>query len=623
MYERLNQRIIEYFSAEEFVSPVDWIPSNIRMDKDISARSSVIDMNLTPYLRDPLEAWNFIGRKREVTIVAIEQTGKSAAWVWGLIWSFKFIPCMSIVCYPSDDLAAEANSEKLNPLMRSVPSIKSQLDLPNSKTKDHYFLSNSISYFMGSGSRVTSKSARIRIGDELDDWILPGNINDLRKRARSFDDGLFFKVCSPTTENGLIWQEFLTSSQGYWHLRCQNCGELSIRSCDIFRLQFETEEVDGRSKCIAGSERLVCPKCKHSHAENLRRDMILGGDYIHKFPEKLDIHPGYQWGALASQWSDFDWENIANAQLLAGRSGNIRDQQYFDNSIRGLPFKQRAITSDQEAQLAKHETHDIPFDDMEILLMSIDTQDYGWKWEVRGFDIHSNRYLVDFGFCESLQLSEKERKTINDKRRAEAEISESPSGFTEVVTIEDVLSRQYHGIPVALGIIDEGGHRKIEVARFVEETAKLYAYKGDSYGRDKYRFSENQDKLILAHKRDYQSDLLYYLYTQNNKDNNYWYLLPDMPAEYYAELAAFKPDNKKRDGHYYENWDHGGRVHDYFDTSCMYLTLEEVAIDCLELSYFKHLKAEIIGYNNDSKPVENEKAKNTQSWLNKYNTMGG
>ena len=161
-----------------------------------------------------------------------------------------------------------------------------------------------------------------------------GIVKDARKRMRSFDDSLMILVCTPTVEQGPIWQEYLDSSQGVYHLRCQNCGELSIATNTLKHFQFECVLNDDDSKTYTeGSARIVCPACSHEHSSSDRERLIDQGGYIHKFPEKRSTKPGFQAGVLASKLSVFDWDQLAKIQLQCGRSADLKDRMYFANSI--------------------------------------------------------------------------------------------------------------------------------------------------------------------------------------------------------------------------------------------------------------------------------------------------
>lgn len=236
-----------------------------------------------------------------------------------------FSPSQSIIVYPSDNLASETNLTKIQPLMKYIPQLKKELDKPRSYRSDRYKFSTCVSYFQGAGSKLVSKSCQVAIGDEVDQWPVLGrldNVSDLKKRTRSYDASIMFLVCTPTEVNGKIWKSFLKSSQGYWHLRCQNCGQLSIRSCDIHNLQFQSVYDEQLKEHLVKPQtiRLVCPLCSHEHVQSQKGQMNRNGGYIHKIPERIIEAPGFQVGALASQLPALSWKVIAQAQLQARKT---------------------------------------------------------------------------------------------------------------------------------------------------------------------------------------------------------------------------------------------------------------------------------------------------------------
>ena len=129
----------------------------------------------------------------------------------------------------------------------------------------------------------------------MDQWPseFPQNLRDLEKRTRSYNASMMFIVCSPTTQQGHIYQNFMKSSQGYYTLRCKKCGELTMRSCDIQNLQFESTYNEALKTYLVkeGSERLVCPKCHHEHIEADKAWMIQNGAYVHLVPELVKTRP--------------------------------------------------------------------------------------------------------------------------------------------------------------------------------------------------------------------------------------------------------------------------------------------------------------------------------------------
>lgn len=205
--------------------------------------------------------------------------------------------------------------------MKHLPTLKDELTRPRVIRNDRIKLSNAVMYWQGSGSKIISKSCDCVVGDEVTEWDKshPQNVRDLEKRTRSFTSSMTFLVCTPSTINDDIWTNFLKGSQGYYTLKCQGCGELTMRSCDIHNLQFTSTYHDALRTYVVnkGSERLVCPKCGFEHTEDMKRKMILEGGYVHLIPELLRERPSFQIGALASQLPSLSWSEIAQAQLEA------------------------------------------------------------------------------------------------------------------------------------------------------------------------------------------------------------------------------------------------------------------------------------------------------------------
>ncbi len=601
----LNRASDESGSIAGYITPLEFAQSEISFTHDISARQEKFDLSLTPYLKDILEQWDFRGKgHREIVVMAAEQTGKSLSWQLGILWSFLYEPGLSMIVYPSDEKCDEINRAKLQPLMKSIPSLAAGLAEPKTKAKNRYNFPSFISYFQGAIERISAHSARIRIADEVDDWqqtegkIESPKLEDLKKRGRIFDDSLLVKVSSPKGESALIYPAFLDTSRGYWYLRCKGCGELTMRSCDVHNLQFECEIEEKNKRLIPGSERLICPKCKREHVYSERREMNINGGFIHKFPDLVGRRTGFQWGVLASQWESLSWSFIAEKQLLAGRSGNLRDQTDFDNSIRGLPFRPRRDNENEVEAIYKHCAEPPNPDTIEAVFLTADTQDDGWRWELRALDVNSNRYQLDYGNAVYIDLDDEKRKDVEAARKSEANLL--GQAYEPLKTLGDVLRGGWNGLPVTMCMVDEGGHRKPEVEAFVQANPRAFSYKGGWKGGfdsgKAWQWSKNQPKLILARRGDFQDALLYYLHFQKDVSNNYWFLMPreKLSQSYIEELLSVREKPSIREGHLRKNWDHEGRKHDFFDVSMMYLVLEDVAISELDISEFRRKKAEVL-----------------------------
>lgn len=544
--------IIQGTIPNSYREPASWAAEHITFTHDKDPIKGRLDLSISPYLVDPINAWELIPEQglKEVTVAAPEQGGKTLSWMCGLAWTLEHRQSLSLIYYTSDEKANKINEEKLDPILRGIPRCRELLELPNARTADRYRLGDNLVYFSGVGSRIASHSARHCIADELDDWRDEKGSNaliDLRKRTRTFPEALLFKVCTVkgSDTQSRIWREFKNSSQGYWHLGCLRCNAHSMRSCDVVNLQWE---LDAEERLIPESLRLICPKCGREHLQQEKLTMNRNGRYLHRHPELLASRPGFQWGALAVPFRESDFDRIAEAQLKAGKSGRLDDQIYFDNSIRGLPFKVRKLDDTGRAALKRH-TAPRPSDpELLFRFLSADTQDDCFYWVVRGIDKRSNSYLLNCGRAATVE------------------------------ELAEVWEMRHAGGKVICGIIDEGGHRLGEVRDFTATRPGMFTYKGNPRIGRNFTESETQKRLLLANPHHYHDHLLFHLYASTNKGNNYWFVHPELPPDYETQLTSWKPNPLVRNGNDLDKYHCPDGNDHYFDAEKMLLVL---------LDYFK------------------------------------
>lgn len=513
-----------------------------------------LDLARSPYLIDVLKAWELLPGQglKKLCAVGPQQTGKTLTWLGGLLWSLDMDPGTSLIYYTSEEVAKKINSHKVEPLLRNIPRFRDLLLLPRSHSAEAYHLAENTVYFGGVGSRIASFSARRLIADELDDWQFTKGtdpLKDLEMRSRAFSESLLVAVCTPKGATSRIWGLFKESSEGYYTLRCQGCGELTMRSCDIHNLQFATTD-DG--VLVPDSIHLVCPLCHHSHTEDLAERMVQQGGYIHRKPELLLTRPGFQWGALASLISpQLRWQNIAEAQLRAGKTGSLADQIYFDNSIRARPFKVRAVADQADGALRRNAVPLPEPDKIRFRFFSADTQDMKWYWIVRGVDQSFNSYLLATG--EAVTFAE----------------------------LTGAYTATYHGGKVNMGIIDEGGHRARQIRLWAAKQRGVMTYKGNPriQTEKNYKLSTEVKNLMLVREGYYRLLLLYTLYTPRREGACNWYVTQKLPKEYTEQMSDWRPNPQgKHKFEEFDLWISSGNDH-YFDCEKQMLAL---------LDYFRY-----------------------------------
>ena len=575
------------------VDIVSWVNENVNLADDVSAERNKVDFDLSPFLLEPLRQWEFSGLIREVAVCGIEQHGKTLLEALGVTYSMEHKPCSMLCVYPSDDLAADVNRTKYLPIVKHIPTLAAELERPRAARKDRYIFGASTMFFQGAGVKVMSRSCKIRVADEEDQYPVVKNLDaveDLRKRGRSYSESLLYRVCTPTEKTGSIWRAFLAGSRGWWTLRCKNCEELTMRSCDFNNFQFESEFDDERGLYLVkpDSIRLICPECKHEHTEADKAWMNKNGAYVHEFPERKELRPSFQFGALASQFHIMSWERIAEKILECGKRSDIKAHYELDNSFKGLPYSPRTVSADDCRHLQEHFYRPDqlpPAENIEMVFLVSDTQDDFSPTGVFALDVNDNLWLLQYDNITHLWLTEADRESLEH------------STGEPVRTVEDLLNGEFdiHGTKIRplFHVLDWRGHRQKEIAEYAQahKNALLYAGAGQRQ-LEPWKSSQKRRRLFYVSAATYQKQLIWSLYRHKDKTGDYLYLPEDLDGKYQQEIVSVQPDRTTKSGHLPENWkaEHD-QVHDAFDVCKMSYFARDIAFALLDPAKFRARKS--------------------------------
>ena len=73
----LLKNINDYFYIRNYVNPLEFAEHILTLEYDISSSRDCIDLNWTPYLKEPVFLLDYRGYKRELVLCLPEQMGKS------------------------------------------------------------------------------------------------------------------------------------------------------------------------------------------------------------------------------------------------------------------------------------------------------------------------------------------------------------------------------------------------------------------------------------------------------------------------------------------------------------------------------------------------------------------
>ena len=220
-----------------------------------------------------------------------------------------------------------------------------------------------------------------------------------------------------------------------------------------------------------------------------------------------------------------------------------------------------------------------------MVFMVADTQDDRSVVGIFALGVFDNLYLIESKEVQYLILTDEERVKINESRKQIAKEKGEP--YVPVETAEDMLNKEYLvengiGIKPMFCLIDRQGHRTKEIQYFAEKINNVMMYQGTYMTTSTWRMSDNNRKLILGAAKHWQSVLIYQLYTQKKRKENYLYFNPETTDDVIKQIVCVKPDPTKKFGDSPENWTpEGGAVHDWFDVVKMAYLAVDFAIQTM------------------------------------------
>lgn len=604
----LSDNILSFFNITDYKDILTFAVEDVDLSDDVSSAKDKVDLVNFPHMVEPLKHCVIEpDLRKEVVICFPEQMGKTLIEMIAILYNSSFNTLQSIITYPNEDLAVQTSQVKFIPLFKKVQQFKQDIEKPFAIRSDRLKLSNAIIHFQGAGRKIVSKSCKMVLGDECAVWETPNNVNnllELKKRTRSYNECLQLFVSTPRYKEDPFWRQFIQGSQGFYHLRCQNCGKLSIRSCDLYLLQFETvynEELK-QYVCIRGSERVVCPVCHHQHSEEDREAMVKQGGYIHLFPDRVKDYPTFQAGVLASLLNVHSWGTIADVQLSSGKTATLEDYMNFDNSYRALPYQQRDYNKQDESALKQHfyKPEDLKQEDIEAVIIAADTQDTFSVFAVMALTRQNNYFVIDMGRLRYLWLEDEQRKVIDAENKRNGKAPEK--------TMLDLLESQFYGFKPLCLMVDERGHRSTEIKNFSRMKKNIIMYAGTNLKFEKWKHSDTVPKMFMCDAKKFQAELIFMLYYQKKKETNYLYLPENMSEQDLEQITSFQPDTEHRNGNLFENWTPKDKVHDMFDTVKMGLACFEISSRIFRKERFAHGEARLINPVNikHQKPVKKQ-----------------
>lgn len=507
-------------------------------------------------------------------------------------------PCPQLIFQPNDGKANEFSKKEIKPLLRDMPVVGERIYKNREDNNLNYkaYPGGFVSSLGGkTANNYASATAKKVFGDEYDrfpdDVDKEGDPGDLmEKRFESYWDGCMILGSTPTTEeHSKIKKRFNTTDMMFRFVPCPCCGYFQI----IFfhNLQWEKEIQEGVYVELPETTKLKCtnPECGEMIDHKNKKQMDNNGQWrqTQKFyccEEWQDPNQTREWRELGLDsdsehidkkgyavcckchkpasynlkerrkrgyhiWSGYSfqpnttWSKISEKFIEA--KGNEEKMKTFKNTWLGETFATKKIKISESKLLKAREDYKKLPQDVEVLIMSVDTQNDRLEYLVRGW----SKGETSYGITKGIVMGDPMNNFVWDKLYEIAEITYER---------EDGKTFKPYWI-----FIDSGGQRTSYVYDFVSRPkcqGTFWAIKGETWEnkendvRPFAQLSKNSDLpvplILVATNRC--KDLVYERLQLKKGDHAYMYYNKNFDEEYFLQLTAEKKIFKKNKKGYLE-----------------------------------------------------------------------
>lgn len=504
---RIPRAVRERMQVPENLTVSEWAEKHRRVT-EIDAAPGRWRIDLVPHTKKPMDVIS-LPYVKEVWLCMVERAAKTQILVNSVLWQIdRGIDSGNVFwLMPSENEANKALGERLIPVLKATPRtarlLSRYVDDTTRKVIRFKHGPRLLPAWSNSPSSISSFFGKINIGDEIDKFSdQSGGETDpitlLKKRGRDSDDSKFIFASSPA---GKYIYKGAMSCQQVWAFKncCPHCGEHVLMDQDHFVIP-EGADLESVKHGIdkVGYE---CNSCKKIWNEADRKASYHFGNWFQIKGEDIDrpITVGFHMPA-------WPLPNIPMAEIGAailkektGTTAAKRDLA-FGYAAADLQEKLSDRKEDVVLRLCDDRHSGLVHPHTDILTISIDTQDHGFWYTLRGWQFGEalDSWLVRCGYLPSSRPSD---FSALDKIIFESEY-------------KDPLGVKYQ---VTYGIIDTQGHRTAEVYAWCKRTG-IFAARG-AQGRKSQPVTVSRQEFFPGNHKPIPGGLmLYHLDTHFHKD---------------------------------------------------------------------------------------------------------
>ena len=336
----------ELFKPREHLSIPEWAEKNLTLSARVTNIPGAYSTNLTPYVREPLEAFGDDSVRR-VCLVWGAQTSKTTTILAGLAYRLAERPCPALWVMPSEALARSFSETRWLPMIDDCPALAKEKPDNTDKIKilEQHFRKMSL-WFVGSNSpaNLASRSVSLLMLDEVDKYPEAGSskteagaLQLAEARVSTYPNHLIITTSTPTTADSTIWSEWLKGDMRFFFVPCPHCGLKQkliwgqIKWDDKAKLEDSVYDF----ALVKSSAFYECEGCKKPITDGQKTAMLRGGEWRATNPNGEPARRSYHLNGLYAPWVTFG--SLA-VKFLQDKYAGIVGLQDFINRVLAEPW---------------------------------------------------------------------------------------------------------------------------------------------------------------------------------------------------------------------------------------------------------------------------------------------
>lgn len=403
----------------------EWVesPDGIVLSSRSSGVPGPLKLRQTPYLREPLRAFNNSGIQR-ISLCFGTQAGKTTFIFCLLGYIIDYDPGPTMLVYPTLDMARGVSKDRIQPMIQDCPNLRRHLTGADDDFQLLAYTFDRLTVrFAWSNSESATRSHPIKylLKDELSAFA-PGASSAADQRVKTFWNHKIVSTSTPMHGSDPMWHElgleprdeaakgetlFDTSAWVpkhattvyFYHVPCPHCGAM-------IRLEFSGLRwpKDCAIRDLDGKAWYECQACNGQITDAQKNKAVEAGQWQTENPGGKWV--AYHMNSIYPRWESCRFGAVAREYLRAKMSQDPAQMQEFVNNYLALPYslEQSGIEMVSDAAIDNavdtYQRNTLPAG-VKALVLGADVQGDCAYYVVLGFGSGGKAWFVSWGLLGS------------------------------------------------------------------------------------------------------------------------------------------------------------------------------------------------------------------------------